>query len=44
MEEAIENLRAEDPLHPDIANYNEVLGFKRYEAIQQTLNVPVAAQ
>lgn len=30
MEEAIENLRAEYPMHPDIADYNEMLGFKRY--------------
>jgi hypothetical protein len=40
MEEAIENLREENPLHPDIANYSEQLGLKRYEAIQDALNVP----
>jgi hypothetical protein len=30
MEEAIENLRAEAPMHPEIADYSEMLGFRRY--------------
>lgn len=40
MEDAIENVRLENPLHPDIGIYSEMLGNKRYEMIQQSLNIP----
>lgn len=40
MEDAIENVRYDDPLHPNIAKYNEMLGFKRYEMIQHNLTIP----
>ena len=40
MEEAIENVRYDDPLHPNIAKYNEMLGFKRYDMIQHNLTIP----